>query len=220
MVHVVGIVPAPRERLTAPAAGETPRVGLDRSVHVIPTGRTSGAWVFAKVRSHDRDLPLALRRDLGASRAGVPIDVTWWTDNIAASGAVRDPRFQAMVLGSFAVIALGLTGLGVFGIVAFLVANRTREMGIRLSIGAEPSALVRLMVRQAIVPVIVGLVVGLLSAKSAARLAESRFVTLDTSDPWPLVLAGVVVLIAAAFAAFAPARRAARVDPTIVLRAE
>jgi putative ABC transport system permease protein len=70
------------------------------------------------------------------------------------------------------------------------------------------------------VPVLVGLAVGLLSAKSAARLAESRFVKLDTSDPWPLVIAGVVVLAATLLAAFTPARRAARVDPTIVLRAE
>jgi putative ABC transport system permease protein len=104
--------------------------------------------------------------------------------------------------------------------VSFLVANRTREMGIRLAVGAKPGALVKLMVGQAIVPVLVGLAVGLLSAKSAARLAESRFVKLDTSDPWPLVIAGVVVLAATLLAAFTPARRAARVDPTIVLRAE
>jgi putative ABC transport system permease protein len=135
-------------------------------------------------------------------------------------GAMRDPRFQALVLGSFATIAIGLTGLGIFGIVSFLVANRTREMGIRLAVGARPGALVRLMVGQAIMPVAVGLAAGLLSAKYAARLAESRFVKLDTSDPWPLVIAGAVVLAATMMAALAPARRAARVDPTVVLRSE
>ena len=89
-----------------------------------------------------------------------------------------------------------------------------------IAIGAKPGALVRLMVGQAIVPVMVGLAAGLLSAKYAARLAESRFVKLDTSDPWPLVIAGIVVFAATTMAAFGPARRAARVDPTIVLRAE
>jgi putative ABC transport system permease protein len=161
-----------------------------------------------------------MRKDLGAELPGAPVTITWWSDGISAIQAMRDPRFQALVLGSFAGIAIGLTGIGIFGIVSFLVANRTREMGIRLAVGAKPGALVRLMVGQAIVPVLVGLAAGLLSAKSAARLAESRFVKLDTSDPWPLVIAGVVVLAATLLAALTPARHAARVDPTIVLRAE
>lgn len=212
-LHVVGVVPAPRDRMDAESDVVT-------HVHTIPVGRTTQFAVFAKMRHRDPELLRALRRDVGALAPGVPVGVTWWVDGIGALNAMRDPRFQALVLGSFAVIAIGLTGIGVFGIVAFLVANRTREMGIRLAIGAEPRALVRLMVGQAIVPVLVGLAAGLLSAKYAARLAESRFVKLDTSDPWPLVIAGLVVLTASALAAFAPARRAARVDPTIVLKAE
>jgi putative ABC transport system permease protein len=210
---VVGVVPAPRDRMDA----ESDAVA---HVHIIPVGRTTQFGVFAKVRHRDNELLRTLRREVGGIASGVPVAVTWWSDGINALGAMRDPRFQAMVLGSFAAIAIGLTGLGIFGIVAFLVANRTREMGIRLAIGAKPRALVKLMVGQAIVPVIVGLAAGLLSAKYAARWAESRFVKLDTSDPWPLVIAGVVVLTATALAAFVPARRAARVDPTIVLRAE
>lgn len=93
-------------------------------------------------------------------------------------------------------------------------------MGIRLAIGADPRALVRLIVGQAMGPVAVGLAVGLFSARSAARLVESRFVKLDTSDPWSLVIAGAVVIVAATLAALGPARVAARVDPAIVLRAE
>jgi putative ABC transport system permease protein len=212
-LRVVGVVPAPRDRMDAES-------DVVAHVHMIPTGRTTVFSVFAKVKHRDSELLRGLRRDLGVLAPGVPVGVTWWVDGIGALSAMRDPRFQALVLGSFATIAIGLTGVGVFAIVAFLVANRTREMGIRLAIGAEPRALVRLMVGQAIVPVVVGLAVGLVSAKYAARLAESRFVKLDTSDPWPLVIAGVVVLVATLLAALAPARRAARVDPTIVLRAE
>lgn len=212
-LHVIGVVPAARDRMDAESAAVA-------DVHIIPVGRTSQFSVFAKVRYRDPELLRALRKEVGALAPGVPVGVTWWSDGIGAISAMRDPRFQALVLGSFAAIAIGLTGLGVFGIVSFLVANRTREMGIRLAIGAKPQALVRLMVGQAIGPVIVGLTAGLLSAKYAAKLAESRFVKLDTSDLWPLVMAGVVVLLAAIVAAFAPARRAARVDPTIVLRTE
>jgi ABC-type antimicrobial peptide transport system permease subunit len=212
-LRVVGVIPAPRDQMGADA----PPVA---QVHVIPAGRSSSLTIFAKARLHDDGLLRMMRKDLGAVLPGVPVTITWWSDGIGAIQAMRNPRFQALVLGSFATIGIGLTGLGIFGIVSFLVANRTREMGIRLAIGAKPRALVRLMVGQAIVPVLAGLAAGLLSAKSVAKLAESRFVKLDTSDPWPLVIAGVVVLTATALAAFAPARRAARVDPTIVLRAE
>jgi predicted permease len=213
VLRVVGVVAAPRDEMLAKPAPV-------RHVHVIPSGRTGLMTIFAKARSHDEATLRALRKDVGAGLPGVPVKVTWWSDGIGAVREMRDPRFQALVLGSFAAIAIGLTGIGIFGIVSFLVANRTREMGIRLAVGAKPRALVRLMVGQAIVPVLVGLAAGLLSAKYAARLAESRFVKLDTSDPWPLVIAGVVVLVATLLAAFAPARRAARVDPTIVLRSE
>lgn len=213
MLRVVGVVRAPRDEMRSDA----PPV---RHVHVVPSGRTGFMTILAKVRSHDEATLRSLRKDVGAGIPGMPVKATWWSDDIGAVREMRDPRFQALVLGSFATIAIGLTAVGIFGIVSFLVANRTREMGIRLAVGAKPGALVRLMVGQAIVPVLVGLAAGLLSAKYAARLAESRFVKLDTTDPWPLVIAVVVVLAATLLAAFTPARRAARVDPTIVLRAE
>jgi putative ABC transport system permease protein len=212
-LRVIGVVPAPRDDLEADAPAVT-------FVHVIPAGRTGLMGIFVKVRSHDDTLLRTIRKDLGAIVPGVPMTLTWWSDGISSLREVRDPRFQALVLGSFAAIAIGLTGLGIFGIVSFLVASRTREMGIRLAIGAKPGALVKMMVRQSVVPVAIGLAAGLFSAKYAARWAESRFVKLDTSDPWPLVIAGVVVIAATLAAAYAPARRAARVDPTVVLRVE
>ena len=213
LLRVVGVIPAPRNQMGAKVSEVT-------HVYVIPAGRAAPVTVLARVRSRDDGVLRALKQDVGTVAPGVPINATWWSDGIKAIREMRDPRFQALVLGSFASIAIGLTAIGIFGIVSFLVANRTREMGIRLAVGAKPGALVKLMVGQAIVPVLVGLAAGLLSAKYAARLAESRFVKLDTTGPWPLVIAGVVVLAATLLAAFTPARRAARVDPTVVLRAE
>ena len=213
VLRVIGVVSALRDDMAADAKPAL-------QVYVIPAGRTSFMNVFVKVRSHDEGTLRAIRKDLSARIPGVPAVTTWWSEGLASIGQVRNPRFQALVLGSFATIAIGLTGLGIFGIVSFLVASRTREMGIRLAVGAKPAALVTMMVRQSIVPVAMGLAAGLFSAKYAARWAESRFVKLDTSDPWPLVIAGVVVIAATLIAAYAPARRAARVDPTIVLRTE
>jgi len=211
-LRVVGIVPAQRMSLADDVAALT-------HAHTVPAGRTSLAVVYAKMRARDESVLRTLRRDLAGVASGSPISARWWTDSLASGSSFRDPRFQAMVLGSFAAIAIGLTALGVFGIVAFLVASRRREMGVRLAIGAEPRALVRLMVWQALVPVGVGLAAGLLSANWAARWAESRFVRLDTSDPWTLVIAAAVVIAATTLAALVPARRAARIDPTVVLKA-
>ncbi|MBZ5498918.1 MAG: ABC transporter permease [Acidobacteriia bacterium] len=200
------------------------RWSLDREgrppVYVIPRGPTTPLQVFARVRGHQGSLPVEIRRQLSAAVPGIPIRADWWTDSIGALTAYKNPRFQTLVLTSFAAMALGLTVLGVFGVVASLVATRTREMGIRVAIGASPQSLVRLFLRQTLLPVAAGLVLGLLATHWAARLAEAQLFKVDTHDPTTLALAGVAVVGTALIAAYLPARRAARVDPIVVLRAE
>ncbi len=132
----------------------------------------------------------------------------------------KNPRFQTLVLTSFAAMALGLTVLGVFGVVATLVSARTREMGIRVAIGATPQSLVHLFLRQTLVPVAAGLALGLLAARWLARLAEAQLFKVDAHDPATLAMAAAAVVGSAFIAAYLPARRAARVDPVVVLRAE
>jgi hypothetical protein len=189
-------------------------------VYTIPEGRTGPLTIFARTRDVSEATRLDVRRELVAAAPGSIVRVTWWTDAIGNLTAYKNPRFQTMVLASFATIALGLTAIGVFGVVSFLVAARTREMGIRLAIGARPSRLVGLMVRQTLWPVLIGLVLGLAGTRWAAALAESQLVKMDTRDPVTLALAAVVVTAAAIAAAYLPARRAARVDPLIVIKAE
>jgi predicted permease len=201
------------------------RSSLDREgrppVYVVPRGgRTTPLRIFARVRGRQASLPADIRRQLGAVVPGIPIRVDWWADSIGALTSYKNPRFQTLVLTSFAAMALGLTVLGVFGVVSSLVVARTREMGIRVAVGASPQSLVRLFLRQTLLPVAVGLVLGLLATHWAARLAEAQLFKVDTHDPTTLVLAGVAVVGAALIAAYLPARRAARVDPIVVLRAE
>lgn len=144
----------------------------------------------------------------------------WWSDRIDALTPYRQPRFQALVLGGFAALALGLTALGIFAIVALLVASRTREMGVRIALGATPRALVRLVVRQALTPVVIGVVLGGIGVYWVRGFADAQLAGLDTRDPLTLAAAVLVVLAAALLAAWLPARHASRVDPAIVLRAE
>lgn len=104
--------------------------------------------------------------------------------------------------------------------VSFLVAVRTREMGIRIAVGATPASLVAMMLRRTLAPVAVGLVVGVVATRWAGRLAEAQLFKVDVHDPVMLTAAVCTVLFTAALAAYIPARRAGRVDPIAVLRVD
>jgi ABC-type antimicrobial peptide transport system permease subunit len=160
------------------------------------------------------------RREVGLLAPETPVTGVWWSDSIDAQTAYRNPRFQTLVLGTFGALALGLTALGVFAAVAFAVAARTREMGVRLALGAPPRSLVRLVVREAVTPVVVGIVVGLAATQALRRIAEAQLFEVNTRDPLTLAAAAFSVAAAALVAAYFPARHAARVDPIGVLRAE
>ena len=130
------------------------------------------------------------------------------------------PQMAALLVGAFAGLALTLASVGLYGIVSYGVSRRTRELGIRISLGAERSRITRLVMRAGLVSVGVGALVGLVGAVVAARLVERFLIGVEGWDPAtflvvPLVLAGVAFL-----AAYLPARRANRVDPIEALRAE
>jgi hypothetical protein len=209
--RVVGIVGDVRWGLAA-----EPRPTL----YVVP-GRATRLLALVAKTSDLSDAGLTrLRRAVGAVAPTMPVTVTRWRDRLNGSLSVVNPRFQTLVLSSFAAIALALTALGIFGVVAFVVASRSKEMGIRVAIGAEPRALVRMMVWQALVPVGAGLAAGLLATRWLAGFAEAQLFNVNTSDPTTLAAASLTVTVAAVIAAWLPARRASRVDPVVVLKAE
>jgi putative ABC transport system permease protein len=130
------------------------------------------------------------------------------------------PRFTAMLTGGFAVIALLLAGLGLFSLMAYVVAERRREIGIRMALGAQPSDVRALVVSQALWMGLAGLAVGLAGALAVARVLGSLLFNVSANDPMTFIgvcglLIGVVLV-----AAYLPARRATRVDPMVALRAE
>jgi putative ABC transport system permease protein len=194
--------------------------GRDRPpAYVIPGEEFFGIQTLvARTRSRSEATLADIRRQIGAMAPGVPVTARWWSDSISSVTAYRNPRFQTLVLGSFASLALGLTGLGVFGLVAFLVASRRREMGIRMAIGATPRSLVRLMLANALAPTLIGTSLGLLATRWLSRLAEAQLYDVDTRDPATLAAAVIAVTLAALLAAYLPARQAARIDPMTVLR--
>jgi putative ABC transport system permease protein len=129
-------------------------------------------------------------------------------------------RFNMLVFSVFAGVALLLAALGLFGLVAYTVTQRTREIGVRLALGATQAAVVRLMVRQGTQPVLVGLVGGLAVALLATRLVTTLLFGVTATDPLAFTAGAAALLIVAVAACYLPARRSARVDPLIALRAE
>jgi putative ABC transport system permease protein len=146
--------------------------------------------------------------------------VEWWSESIEALTPFRNPRFQSIILGTFAVLALVLTALGTFSIVAFLVAARTRELGIRLALGAPRVSVIRLVLGRMMVPVVAGLLIGLLTLWWTAQFARAALYQVETNDPATLLAAVATVLAAAFIAAWVPARRASLLDPVVALRQE
>ena len=189
--------------------------------YVIPGPEYFGIrTLVARARGRDEAILADVRRQIGAMAPGAPVTARWWSDSISSVTAYRNPRFQTLVLGSFASLALGLTALGVFGLVAFLVASRRRELGIRMAIGATPASLIGLTLAKALAPTLAGVALGLLATRWLGRLAEAQLYEVDTGDPATLALAVAAVTVAALLAAYLPARRAARIDPMAVLRRE
>jgi putative ABC transport system permease protein len=123
-------------------------------------------------------------------------------------------------LGTFAVVALVLAVLGVYGVVAYAVAERTQEIGIRLALGAERARVVRMMVTQGMVSVVAGIAAGLAGAWAATRMLTALLYGVDAHDAPTFAIATLLLAAIAFIACAAPALRAAFVDPVIALRAE
>jgi ABC-type antimicrobial peptide transport system permease subunit len=124
------------------------------------------------------------------------------------------------MLATYAAIALGIATVGIFGVVACQVAQRTNEFGIRLALGASPRGLLRLVLMQAGRLVLAGLAIGLAFSFATNRLLASQLFGLSPHDPSLLMAVSVLLLFVALLASFLPARRAAKVNPIEALRCE
>ena len=129
-------------------------------------------------------------------------------------------RLMAELSSFFGLLALLLACIGLYGVMSYDVARRTREIGVRVALGAEAIDVVRLVMRETLSLVVIGLVAGLIAALATTRLIASLLYDLTPNDPLTIGLAGLLLLTVAALAGYLPARRAARVDPMVALRTE
>jgi putative ABC transport system permease protein len=159
----------------------------------------------------------AIRRQLAEIDSDLPLaDVATLAERKAVS--LARPRVNAAVLGSFALAALILAAVGIYGVVAYGVIQRTRELGIRMALGAGRGTLLRMVIRQGMMPVLAGLGLGLAAALAGGRVLRSLLFGVGAGDPATFVAATLFLVAVALAAMYVPARRAARSDPMAALR--
>ena len=129
-------------------------------------------------------------------------------------------RFNMLVFSAFGLIALALAAVGLFALVAYAVSQRTREIGVRVALGAAPRDVIRLVLSQGATFALVGLAVGLLAALLTTRLIAGLLYAVSATDTATFVTAAGLLLVVALLASYIPARRAAAVDPLVALRHE
>lgn len=148
----------------------------------------------------------------------IPLEFRTMDDRLASS--ISDRRFTMVVLASFALVALLLAGLGIYGVVSYTVAQRSREIGIRIALGAEPSRVQRLVQGGAMVVIGIGIVVGGVGAVAGTRLMRALLYGVEPDDPMTFGLAVGLLLLVGFLASWLPARRSAAIDPVRAIQSE
>ncbi|HXD49393.1 MAG TPA: ABC transporter permease [Gemmatimonadaceae bacterium] len=171
----------------------------------------------ARTEGDPAALVAPMRKTIHALEPTQPIGaITTMESNLSAVTA--EPRFRSMVVVLFAAMALTMAGVGIYGILAFAVAEQTREIGIRIALGASRSSIVRLMLAAAAGATIPGAVIGIVGALVGMRALSSFLFGVGAADPFAYAAATLVLLVTAAAATIGPARRASRVDPMLSMR--
>lgn len=185
----------------------------------VPNGRRD--FVFVVRIAHDDPMAMvpSLRRAIAELDRNVPLYEIMTLEDAVAQG-IGNRRFATALFAAFGILALLLSALGIFGVLAFAVQQRTREMGIRVALGAQSGTVIRMIVGQGMRLVGLGLLLGFVAAVATSGLLSNLLFQVRPTDPLTLILVGFVALGTAAAACYLPARRAARVEPMIVLREE
>jgi predicted permease len=205
--------------------GDTKDAGLNADALptvFIPSGMMP-TWPFysyiIRTAVDPSSLAPAVRQEIRALDASIPIRDMQTMDQILAT-SVGPARWSMTLLGLFAGMALLLAGIGIFGVLSFTVAQRTRELGIRMALGASARAVQRMVLAQGLVLATIGVVLGIMGALAVTRLMSTMVYGVQTTDPLTYGAVAIVLIGVASLASYLPARRATEVSPLVALRTE
>jgi putative ABC transport system permease protein len=205
---VVGVVGNTRSSLDGPV----------RQTIFIPRAQRPGRGITFFVRTQQDPLALAtsVTGTIHMMEAEAPVDVRRLDDVVG--NTIARPRAILMLLGVFALVALGLAAVGVYGVIAYSVRERTQEIGVRMALGATSMSVFSLVLGRALRLVSIGVVVGLVAAGALTRLLTQLLYEVEPLDPWTFTASAVVLLVVAAVASYVPARRGMLMAPVEALR--
>lgn len=176
-------------------------------------------WVLARAGSAPSALSSSIRRIVADVDRAVPVSDIRTMDAVLSS-SVQRARFTMLLVGAFAFSALLLGAIGVYGVMSYLVGQRTQEMGIRLALGAPVSGLLGLVVGRAARLALGGAAVGVIAATFATRSLSALLYGVSSTDPLTFVAVPLLFMVVAMLASYAPALRATKIDPVRALRSD
>ncbi len=212
--------PNPNYSTIIGVAGDVKEFGLDSDAPMdLYFPSLAPTYLIVRSTGEAASITAAVRREIRAAAPELPITSIRTLEDVAAESA-RQRRWVAGMLAGFAGLALLLAMVGIYGVISWLVAQRTREIGIRMALGARGSQVLAMVVGYAMKLCTAGLAIGLLAAQALRRLVAGLVFGVNTGDPWIYASVALLMLAVAAVASYTPARRASRIDPLRALRWE
>ena len=197
---------------------EGPREGVRRQVFIPNYGKWGVAF-YVRTATGTKSTYNALRNELRKLDASMPMYELKTVETQLDETLLTD-RLVALLSSGFAFLATLLAAIGLYGVMAFVVTRRTRELGLRMALGAQRASVIWLVMKETLFLLVIGLAVGVPSAMALGRYVSNQLYGIQTSDPWIAVSTVVVLAIVAAAAGMIPAHRASRIEPILALRFE
>jgi hypothetical protein len=209
-IEIVGVA--------ANALYEGPREGIRRQVYV-PNWGKGGVSYYLRTTNASSAAFTAVRNEVRRLDASMPVYAMKTLEGQLDETLLTD-RLIAMLAAGFGLLATVLASIGLYGVMAFVVARRRKELGIRLALGAEPSGVIWLVMREVLLLLAIGLAIGIPSALALGRFVASQLYGIEARDPFTATATLILLTLVSAAAGLIPAHRASRIDPILALRYE